>query len=321
MERLTIAPFGWLPARRRIDPAAQRRRRFLTIAVLLSVCAHLLGALFIVFMPRFLPLGRPRKAEPQEQGTIELLMVEQKGAQPAQPDARKPVPARPAKPEPPKVEAAKPEAAKPEAAKPEAEKPEKPEPEGRIDTPSEPDAKPVPPLPDAQQGEVAPPPPANPDPPKPAPPQPIAPQPVVPQPAQPQPVQPPPPPKPAEAQPVPPRPQQAPVFDLAGTESESNAVVMGGHVLPASPDDKFRNRPPAYPADAQMHNQHGTVVILIHVGANGLTAGADVEQSSGVTSLDQAALNAVMKWRFHPAMKDGRTVPFDFPFQFVFEPY
>ena len=59
--------------------------------------------------------------------------------------------------------------------------------------------------------------------------------------------------------------------------------------------------------------------MVIHVGANGLANGVDVVETSGVPVLDHAAVAAVRKWRFHPAMKDGQTIPFDMPFRFVFE--
>jgi protein TonB len=112
---------------------------------------------------------------------------------------------------------------------------------------------------------------------------------------------------------------QAPVFNLEGTDSESNAIVMGKQVIPASPDNRFRNRPPVYPFDAAARGEHGEVVVVIHVSEYGVSAGADVAVTSGVASLDRAALDAVRKWHFRPAMKDGRSVPFDMPMRFIFE--
>jgi protein TonB len=61
------------------------------------------------------------------------------------------------------------------------------------------------------------------------------------------------------------------------------------------------------------------VVIVIHVTKSGAAAGADVVETSGVASLDRAALDAVLKWHFRPAMKDGQTMPFDMAMRFVFE--
>jgi protein TonB len=110
------------------------------------------------------------------------------------------------------------------------------------------------------------------------------------------------------------------VFNLSGTESDSNAIAMGQGILPAMPDDRFRNRPPIYPIEAQLHDQYGAVLLLIHVSESGVATGVDVEQSSGVDVLDEAAITAVRKWRFRPALQDGHTVPFDYPFKFIFEP-
>jgi periplasmic protein TonB len=110
---------------------------------------------------------------------------------------------------------------------------------------------------------------------------------------------------------------QAPVFDLNGTDSLTNAEAMGDRILPAKPDS-YRNHAPIYPDSAAASGQQGTVVLLIHVTADGLTAGADIAETSGVLALDNAALDAVRQWRFRPAIQDGKAVPFDMPFRFVF---
>jgi protein TonB len=259
----------------------------LLIAVVLSVAVHVVAALLIVLLPRVLP----REARPQEQGTVELLMVEKKGAEPSAAGPKQDSPPEP--PHLPKQEAA----AKPRTPKPEPQAAPPPAP---------------PPLPSAPAADVA----GEP-----------APAPVVarqeakaearaeaPTPSPPPSPTPPPPPSPPA-----PKAAEAPVFDLAGTESESNAEVLGGHILPASPDNRFRNKPPIYPDDAAIRGEHGSVLLVIHVSVAGIASGVDVVQSSGVASLDQAALTAVRKWRFHPALREGEAVPFDMPFRFVFE--
>ena len=118
--------------------------------------------------------------------------------------------------------------------------------------------------------------------------------------------------------PSPPPKQEALTFNFAGTDSDTNAQVVSGHVLPAMPDDRFRNRPPPYPLEAAMRRETGAVLVLIHVSAYGLATGADVVESSGSSLLDSAAVAAVRKWHFHPALREGRAVPFDMPFRFVF---
>jgi periplasmic protein TonB len=320
MGHQTISPPGFEAGRRRAERIAKRGRRFLLIAVVLSVCVHLAAALLVVLLPRILP----KDAKPQEQGTVELLMVEQKGSQASQggqPKDNTPPPAPPEKAEPPKP----PE--KVDTPKP-PEQTEAPKVEEPKDEPVKPPSKtqPTPPTP-VPGDEPAPPPTESAEPkaaeanPQPAPqPVPATQQAPAPQPAPATPPQPPAP-RQARVQPAPPQSQEAPVFDLSGTDSESNAIVMGGRVIPAMKDDRFRNRPPAYPVEAQMRGEHGEVTLLIHVSEDGVTSGVDVLESSGFDVLDQAAVTAVRKWHFRPAIKEGRPVPFDMPFRFVYEPY
>jgi protein TonB len=277
MARETIFTPGLGIARVRRGPLALHRRRFLLTALALSVAVHVAAALLIVFLPGILP----PEAHPQQGGTVELLMVERKGAQPSQagqPPESQPTPQQPEKTAAgPKQGAQQPDtkAATSQAVPvpPVAENANEPTPPPTEETPkkaAQPDDEP-----DTRQA----------------------------------------------VQSAPPKPREAPVFDLAGTESESNAEVLGGSVLPASPDNRFRNRPPIYPAEAAMRGEHGAVVVTIHVSETGFTTGVDVVQSSGVASLDQAAINAVRKWRFRPALREGRSVPFAMPFRFVFDVY
>jgi protein TonB len=108
-------------------------------------------------------------------------------------------------------------------------------------------------------------------------------------------------------------------FNLDGTDSLSNAEVIGQRVIPASPDDRFRNRPPVFPREAELRGEHGAVIVVIHVSETGQAVAADVARSSGHALLDQAAVDAVLKWRFRPALKDGKAIPFDMPMRFIFE--
>lgn len=108
-------------------------------------------------------------------------------------------------------------------------------------------------------------------------------------------------------------------MNLGGTDSPSNAIALGDSFIPASPDNRARNRPPIYPAEAVRRRQQGSVLVMIHVSAEGLAVGVDVVQSSGYPALDRAARLAVLDWRFVPAMKDGAPIPFDMPFSVVFQ--
>lgn len=63
---------------------------------------------------------------------------------------------------------------------------------------------------------------------------------------------------------------------------------------------------PRYPAQALRNGEHGTVMVRAEIGADGVPTSVEVARSSGSRSLDRAALDAVRRWRFRPAMADGR---------------
>jgi len=64
---------------------------------------------------------------------------------------------------------------------------------------------------------------------------------------------------------------------------------------------------PAYPSDAREKKIEGSVVVGFTVNHEGITQGIQVKKSL-YPSLDQAAVEAVSKWRFEPAMKNGEAV-------------
>jgi protein TonB len=73
--------------------------------------------------------------------------------------------------------------------------------------------------------------------------------------------------------------------------------------------DYARNPAPAYPAAARRHEQQGTVTVKVLVGADGSVERAEVADSSGFDTLDNAALETVRsRWRFVPARRDGLAV-------------
>ena len=63
--------------------------------------------------------------------------------------------------------------------------------------------------------------------------------------------------------------------------------------------------PPAYPRIAERRGWTGTVVLLIDVAPDGTVTEVHIESSSGHTVLDDAAVRAVMEWRFAPALTAG----------------
>ncbi|MEX2559183.1 MAG: energy transducer TonB, partial [Pirellulales bacterium] len=69
------------------------------------------------------------------------------------------------------------------------------------------------------------------------------------------------------------------------------------------------NRPPRYPAGDLAAGRQGVVLLRVGVSAEGTVRAVRVARSSGVRSLDVAALEAVEQWRFRPAQRGGVAVP------------
>ena len=64
---------------------------------------------------------------------------------------------------------------------------------------------------------------------------------------------------------------------------------------------------PEYPEVARLKNIEGTVVVEALIDEEGKVFAADVVQSVS-KDLDKAAVQAVSKWKFDPAKKDGKAV-------------
>lgn len=97
----------------------------------------------------------------------------------------------------------------------------------------------------------------------------------------------------------------APVLAGAGT---GNAAQSAPRRLVAP---RILNKvEPTYPEDARQDGFTGSVGVKIEVMENGRTGDVQLQRSSGRSSLDEAALAAVRKWRFVPAeeVDTGRAV-------------
>ena len=74
---------------------------------------------------------------------------------------------------------------------------------------------------------------------------------------------------------------------------------------------------PVYPIGAQMRKITGKVLVKVLVGKEGVPIMADIYKSDAA-ELEEAATDAVMKWRFKPAILKGAPVEYwvVIPFQF-----
>lgn len=64
--------------------------------------------------------------------------------------------------------------------------------------------------------------------------------------------------------------------------------------------------PPRYPARALRRGEQGVVNVRAAIGPDGVPTSVSLASGSGSRDLDRAALDAVRRWRFRPAMQDGR---------------
>jgi len=88
----------------------------------------------------------------------------------------------------------------------------------------------------------------------------------------------------------------------------AGAGTAAGAVVPARPLAGASNPPPDYPRSARLRGEQGRVTLLVQVDATGRVTHAAVLGSSGHAALDQAAEDAVRRWRFEPATQQGRAV-------------
>ncbi|MCE9609118.1 MAG: energy transducer TonB [Chthoniobacter sp.] len=89
----------------------------------------------------------------------------------------------------------------------------------------------------------------------------------------------------------------------AGTTAVSAGAGLG------NTKPRYRSNPrPDYPAEARRLRQKGRVLLDVEVSAEGRALSVEIKRSSGVPSLDAAALAAVRRWTFEPARTAGVAV-------------
>lgn len=102
-----------------------------------------------------------------------------------------------------------------------------------------------------------------------------------------------------------PTPSPTPTDAVAG-----NAFPPAGPAMPGSdgPPQPISSPPPRYPPAALRNGDSGTVVLRVQVGADGVPTRVEVAETSRVRLLDRAAVEAVGRWRFRPAQRNGQAV-------------
>jgi protein TonB len=82
------------------------------------------------------------------------------------------------------------------------------------------------------------------------------------------------------------------------------AAIQGGNLA----SKMLAGKPPAYPVECRRKREQGTVVLALTVGTDGRVVDISVRSSSGSSRLDNAARDAVRKWRWAPMLANGAPV-------------
>ena len=69
------------------------------------------------------------------------------------------------------------------------------------------------------------------------------------------------------------------------------------------------NPAPRYPRTARRRGIEGRLVLQVLVDATGAARSVEVFATSGHGLLDEAAIDAVRRWRFVPGHRDGQAAP------------
>lgn len=94
----------------------------------------------------------------------------------------------------------------------------------------------------------------------------------------------------------------------AGATVERAARIPGSEGLISARPRYKTNPKPRYPPIARRRRQEGVVVLSVSVNASGEPVEVEIETSSGASSLDEAAVEAVRQWRFEPGLREGEAV-------------
>lgn len=77
---------------------------------------------------------------------------------------------------------------------------------------------------------------------------------------------------------------------------------------PSSDAAHLANPAPAYPSVSRRLGEEGRVILRVYVLADGTAGEVQVRTSSGFDRLDQAAADAVKRWKFVPARRGSEPV-------------
>lgn len=102
---------------------------------------------------------------------------------------------------------------------------------------------------------------------------------------------------------TPSQPVDAPQLPTPAAQEASRTATTSPEPLPS-----YSNPKPLYPELARKRGQEGRVLLSANIDEKGELTELRVDKSSGFSLLDEAALKAVRRWRFKPALRAGMPV-------------
>jgi len=92
---------------------------------------------------------------------------------------------------------------------------------------------------------------------------------------------------------------------LAAAQQQRN---LASQIVQAKTLKRVREVPPVYPRDAERQQLSGWVDVEFTIAPDGSTQDLVVRNAEPQRTFDQAAVDAVKRWRFEPVMRDGAAV-------------
>jgi TonB family protein len=99
------------------------------------------------------------------------------------------------------------------------------------------------------------------------------------------------------------------------------ALLVNVALAQATRPKVIEQHPPAYPPAEEAARHGGRVAVRVDLNQDGAVENVEVIKSTGYTALDQAAIDAVKKWRFAPATDEqGKPAAGSLSFALNFKP-
>lgn len=95
---------------------------------------------------------------------------------------------------------------------------------------------------------------------------------------------------------------------IAAPAAPAPAPIAPAVTAPRFDADYLENPAPAYPSASRRLGEEGKVVLRVFVEPDGRPSAVEVRTGSGSTRLDDAALDAVRRWKFLPARRGDQAV-------------